>query len=397
MISHTCQSNTEGQPKALELSKLGDIELCLLVPKVWKHYGRWRRPDSPVASSFRFEVGSIWLPWVGPAQNYLHFYPRLAKLLRSFKPDVIDLWEEPWSLVSAQAIRATRRLLPEAKIVSETEQNISKKLPPPFEQFRRYSLRHADHLVGRSREAVDVARQKGYAGPATVVPNAVDEKCFRPLDRAKCKEHWNASGFVIGYVGRLVEEKGIIDAVRALAETPSDVTMLVAGDGPLRSAIEQLAAQLNVLSRLRLVGNVAPHELPTLMNALNVLLLPSRTTPTWKEQYGRVIIEAHACGIPVIGSNSGAIPDVIGDGGIIVSEGDPRQLADAILWIRDHPESGSKMGMNGRVNALANCTWRAVAERMRFIYRNVVTSERFGRKAGGDSDLIGDNDVGYGL
>ena len=257
-------------------------------------------------------MGKIAWPWVGPAQYYLHWYPGLAGTLRRFRPDVIDLWEEPWGLVSAQACWLRDRLLPQAKIVSETEQNVNRQLPPPFESLRRYTLSRADYAVGRSGEALQVLRDKGYVGPGSVVPNAVDADLFRPLDREQCRADLNIPGFVAGYVGRLVEEKGLTEFVEALRFCSDDVHCVFVGDGPLRGALEAQAKALGKAAQVHFLPGRPQRELPPLMNAFDALTLMSRTTPTWKEQFGRVIIEAQACATPVIGSSSGAIPEVVG-------------------------------------------------------------------------------------
>jgi glycosyltransferase involved in cell wall biosynthesis len=180
LVSHTCQSPTEGQPRAERLGRIPDLELRVLSPDRWLHYGKLRQPHVPQDASFGYEVGQVMWPWVGPAQYYLHWYPRLATLLKEFRPDIIDLWEEPWGLVSAHACLLRNRLLPQTRIVSETEQNINKSLPLPFERMRSYTLRNANFAVGRNSEAIEVLRSKGYNGPAEVVPNAVDAELFRP-------------------------------------------------------------------------------------------------------------------------------------------------------------------------------------------------------------------------
>ena len=114
---------------------------------------------------------------------------------------------------------------------------------------------------------------------------------------------------MVGYVGRLVEEKGLADAVDALLRCPPAVRLVLVGAGPYQSALQARIARLQLLDRVVFLAKRPLEQLPPLMNALDVLLLPSRTTSRWKEQFGRVIIEAHACGIPVIGSDSGAIPE----------------------------------------------------------------------------------------
>lgn len=374
LISHTCQSRREGQPKAAQLSRLPDVELRVLVPDRWREYGVWRAPQPPLEEGYDFQVGRVRWPWSGPAQWYLLWYPGLARTLREFQPDIIDLWEEPWGLVSAHTAWLCRRQTPQAKIIAETEQNIAKTLPPPFETFRSYTLRHADFVIGRSREAVENTHAKGYAGPAAVVPNAVDSDLFRPLDRDECRRALGLSGFVAGYIGRIVEEKGLAEMVDALAFCPPDVNLLFLGSGEYQPELEQRVAEAGLTDRVQFLAARPLEELPQVMNALDTLVLPSRTTPRWKEQFGRVIIEAQACETPVIGSDSGAIPEVIGKAGLVFPERDPKSLAAALIALRADPQRAQEMGRVGRRQVEDRYTWARVAERMREIYCSVLTA-----------------------
>jgi len=377
LISHTCQSRSEGQPKACRLAQMPDIHLKVITPDRWLHYGKWRQPDMAGGGyGLDLEVAKVRWPWAGPAQFYMHWYPQLKTILCNFRPDVIDLWEEPWGLVSVHACRLRNRFLPGAKIVSETEQNIDKVLPFPFERFRSYTLRNADYAIGRSAEAVQILRAKGYRGPAEVVPNAVDAELFRPMDREACRLHLGLSRFVAGYVGRLVEEKGLHDLVEAIRLCRAPVRLVLVGTGPLQAALERQACDADLKDRVVFLGGRPPDELPRIMNAFDVLVLPSRTTPRWKEQFGRVIIEAHACGVPVIGSNSGAIPDVIGEAGRVVPERDPAALAAALTELASWPEVVRELGLAGRRQVERQYTWQKVADRMAAIYRKAVGIER---------------------
>lgn len=371
MISHTCQSITEGLPKVESIVRHEDISLCVLVPDRWRNYGRWHHAQHQKGKSYRYEICHVCCPWGGPAGWYLHWYPDMVRVFKEFQPDVLDIWEEPWGLVSVQAGRL-QRLRPEVRIISESEQNINKTLPAPFEMFRRYTLKHADFVVGRSSEAVEVARVKGFAGPAEVAPNGTNPLLFCPLDRMLSRQKLKLSGFVIGYIGRIVEEKGLLDLLHALALCPSDVTLIIAGEGPLIPQFMQTAMLLNLDGRIRLMGQRNTYELPELYNAMDALVLPSRTTPSWKEQFGRVIIEANACQIPVIGSSSGAIPEVVGCGGIIVPERDPVALAQAICTLRSNPEYGRQLGRQGREQVMERYTWERVGDQFADIYRRCM-------------------------
>ena len=281
LISHTCQSRREGQPKAAQLGRLPGIELRVLVPDRWREGDRWRQAETAQDDAFSLEVGRIRWPWTGPGQWYLHHYPQLAQILREFKPDIIDLWEEPWGLVSAQVTYLRDRFLPHAKIISETEQNILKTLPPPFEEFRSYTLRRADYVVGRSADAIGNVRARGYRGPAAVVPNAVDTELFRPLERSVCRQKLGLSGFVVGYVGRIVEEKGLADMVDALPRCPEDVNLLLIGNGPYQETLNTRVQEAGLGHRVRFLPARPMEELPQVMNAVDVLALPSHTTAHW--------------------------------------------------------------------------------------------------------------------
>lgn len=371
LISHTCQSTTEGQPKAEILGAMPDVDLHVLVPDRWYHYGAWRQAEAPAEASFHLHVEKVRLPWTGPGQWYLHHYPHLKNLLLDLKPDIIDLWEEPWSLVSAQTVWLRNRYLPGTRIVSETEQNIDKHLPPPFESFRNYTLRHCDYAIARNREALEILRRKGYTGPGKVVPNAVDERLFYPRDSGACKKSLGFAGFCVGYVGRLVPEKGLMDLLAALSHTSAETRLVLVGDGPLEPNLRQQVREQVLGERVTFMGPQPLEKLPEVMNALDVLVLPSRTTARWKEQFGRVIIEAHACGIPVIGSDSGAIPEVIGEGGLVFPEGDAVGLAAAVEQYHRSEPLRREHGERGRTQVLEKYTWSAVARAMHEVYRQV--------------------------
>lgn len=374
LISHTCQSRTEGQPKAECLARMPEIDLQVLVPDRWRQDGKWHSAQPPADDALALEIANVAWPWTGPAQNYLHWYPGLRKTLTRFRPHIIDLWEEPWGLVSAQTCRLRNRFFPKTKILSESEQNINRRLPLPFERMRAYTLRNADFAVGRSAGAVEVLRAKGFRGPAQVVPNAVDAERFHPMDREQCRRQLGLTGFVAGYVGRLVPRKGLMDLLDALPQCRAEVNVLFVGSGEHQAALEARVRELGIQPRVRFLGDQSSTALPAIMSALDVLVLPSRTVPTWKEQFGRVIIEAHACATPVIGSDSGAIPEVIGEAGLVFPEGDSRALAAAMEQLRSSPGECRRLGELGRQRVEDSFTWQRVAERMRDIYLTMCPS-----------------------
>ena len=315
----------------------------MLVPDRWREYGKWRAPQKPVEGDYEFEVGRVRWPWSGPAQWYLLWYPDLARTLREFRPDVIDVWEEPWSLVSAQTVWLCRRLLPQAKIIIETEQNIAKTLPPPFESFRSYTLRHADFVVGRSQEAVANTRAKGYEKrPPLPSRTPWTPTCSGPWTARPAAAPWACPGSWWATSGGWSRKRGW---PKSWTPWPSARPMSTWCSWVRARTRRNWSARW----RKRALPSASAscqrglwRELPQVMNALDTLVLPSRTTPRWKEQFGRVIIEAQACERPVVGSASGAIPEVIGEAGLVFPERDAKALAGALLELPRGPGAGRR-------------------------------------------------------
>jgi glycosyltransferase involved in cell wall biosynthesis len=377
LISHSCATRTEGQPKAELLGRVPGVDLRVVIPHRWNHYGRDDRPGElpPTGASFECDVKRVWFRWFKPVGWHLHLYPGLGNTIREFRPDVIDLWEEPWGAVSAQTVWLRNRYCPHARLVTETEQNIYKTLPFPFERLRSYTLRNADYAVARNEEAATVLRRKGFTGPVEVVPNAVDAELFHALaddQRESARRELGFDGFVAGYIGRLVPEKGLTDMIDALPLCPPGVRLMFLGSGPMREALQRRAAAVGVSQRVMFLPARPLQELPKVMSAMDALVLPSRTTPQWKEQFGRVIIEAHACRTPVVGSGSGAIPQVVGQGGAIFPEGNSKELAAALTRLAADPAEARRLGAAGREQVERLYTWGRVAERMATIYSKVL-------------------------
>ncbi|MDB5656731.1 MAG: glycosyl transferase, group 1, partial [Tardiphaga sp.] len=297
------------------------------------------------------------LPRAGPMSWYLHFYPGLRRLLREIDPDVIHLWEEPWSIVALQV----RFLKGRAAMVMEVDQNILKRLPPPFELIRKQVLRHTDHVLSRSPDATAVVRARGYQGAVTSIGYGVDLRNFNP-DAAPITARATPPDFRIGYVGRLVEEKGLDDALDAMLLATAPVSLAIMGEGPYESRLRQRIAELGLTHRVAIRGWGTPADVAGFLRSLDVMILLTRTTKSVREQFGRVIVEAQACGIPVIGSQGGAIPDVVGDGGWIVPERDPAALARLLDVIAADPKLLQAQGLAAQSNVSDRFTYRVVAD-----------------------------------
>ncbi len=261
-------------------------------------------------------------------------YRGLRPLVKDLQPDLVHVLNEPWSVVVLQAIHAGAR-----HVVTHGCENLWDQGSPLEANVRglvtRHSLRRSSGFVSWNSEGVAWARRRGLppASP-TLVLCAVLPKLERfshaERRRAAGRERWGFDQeFVVGYVGRLVAEKGLdwlLESWRT-ASLPDHARLVFIGQGPMEDTIRAAAT---ADARIRLIGPVPFEQVPTVMASLDALVLPSLTTRDWCEQYGRVIAEAMASGVPVIASDSGAIPEVVGGAGIIVSEGSTTELVAAL-------------------------------------------------------------------
>lgn len=358
-VAHTAVSRAAGRLRYQPLAGRDDVDVHLVVPAEWTQFGRSTKADPPGDPGVTTHVMPILFPHAGPFNWYLHVYPGLRKLIREVKPHVIHLWEEPWSLVALQACLFKG----DAKLVLEVDQNILKRLPPPFETIRKSVLARTAHLLSRSQDATDVCTARGYKGQVTMIGYGVDQDVFHPKPDAR-PEASSRDGLVIGYVGRLVVEKGIQDALEAMARSLVPVRLEIIGEGPYEGELREKAERLGIADRLHIRPWDKPEAVASFMRSLDALILLTHTTSAVKEQFGRVIIEAQGCGVPVIGARSGAIPDVIGKGGWVVPEGDPVALADLFEHIHAKPGERQERAAAGIENVRERFTYPAIADQL---------------------------------
>jgi glycosyltransferase involved in cell wall biosynthesis len=366
MVSKACVVGTY-QTKLEALARLPDMELTVVVPPSWRdERGELRLERLHVAGYDLLET-----PIAFNGHFHLHFYPRLGELMRRCRPQIVHADEEPYNLATFQATWLARRL--GARTLFFTWQNLGRRYPPPFRWLEAYNLLHADYALAGNQEAEAVLRAKGYAGPVTVVPQfGVDPAAFAPAKAPRPGA--DAASFAIGYVGRLVEEKGVDTLLRAASglDAHGDWRLQVIGGGPLKDRLRRLASELGIAGRTRFEGQVASTDMPARLRALDVLVLPSRTRPNWKEQFGRALVEAMACGVPVIGSDSGEIPQVIGDAGLIFPEGNVEALRAELARLMADASLRVVLAVRGRARVLTRYTQARVAEATYAVYRHML-------------------------
>lgn len=267
-----------------------------------------------------------------------HVYLTGARALaRSTRPDVAFVEAEPFSLAATQWGHALKRL--GVPFGVQCAENIDRRLPLPVRLMRSRVLRDAAFVAARSDSAVRLARAWGARGEVALAPHAVPLWQDVPTPRER--------PFTVGYAGRLVPSKGLLDLLAAVRRLDAPVELVMIGDGEQRAELE---GQPIPGSHVRVIDDLSHEQMAAGYAQLDVLALPSHTTPTWKEQFGRVIVEALWCGVPVVGSDSGEIPWLIEltGGGVVFPEGDSDALAARLAELRAQPALRRELAGAGR-------------------------------------------------
>jgi glycosyltransferase involved in cell wall biosynthesis len=332
------------------------LDVTLVVPAHWPDGGMQEHlSDEP------FDI--VELPVDRPGDVNRHSYRSpggLGRLVASLQPDVVDVHAEPVSLSARQWIRAAQGL----PIVMYAAQNVDKRYPPPFAQYEQAAYRAVDGLYPCSRQAASVARGKGFTGLVEVLPLGVD-----PLYVAG-DQRLDDPVLQVGLIGRLVPEKGVLDAVRVVGALGRErrVRLVIVGQGPVQGAAERLARDLGV--ELTLLPWQPVETLAALYRELHLVLVPSRATGTWVEQFGRIIVEGQAAGAVIAGYDSGAIAEVGGDACVLVPEGQVETLATGVAALVADPARYDSLRRLGLARASAT-TWTTVAARQAELYARV--------------------------
>lgn len=229
--------------------------------------------------------------------------------------------------------------------------------------IKRFTQKWADRFICYTDKAKDaLIKEEVNTNKIDVIRLGVDLNKFK-MRKIKKDE------IVILFVGRLVEEKGIMDLYEAFKNV-RNVKLRIIGNGPLKSKLKSMTMSDGLSDAVK-IEQKNYEAMPKVYQEADIFVLPSKTTKTWEEQYGMVLVEAMASGLPVIASKTGAISEVIGDWGILVKEGDVEGLTKALVNLLKDANLRRKIGRMGRIRAEKLFDCKKTAKKIEKIYENI--------------------------
>lgn len=353
------------------------LELRVVLPRVYRRpFRHFPCEVHPELSSE--EVVPLSFAFYQTHMTYLLDPLGLARVLRRFRPDVVHLEEEPHALITAETISLLGIFAPQAAVSLFTWDNLDRPRRFPAHGLKRclraYSLRRAPAVVCGNRDAEQILRTRvGYAGITEVLPQyglappehepgrelALREQLG--LDEATC----------VGYAGRMLREKGIGLLLEALAHLESlPWKLLLVGSGPMDAEIhEQWMPRFP--RRIVHVPAVSYQDAPRYLRCLDIFVLGSYGVENWKEQFGLTLAQAMMLGVASVGSSSGAIPEVLGPGGLIFPEKNVNALRQALESLLDSAALRCRLGACAREFALERYALPQVAKKYLAVFERV--------------------------
>jgi len=303
---------------------------------------------------------------------------RLAKMIRTWRPQVVHS-----HMVHANLVARLVRLLAPVPVLICTAHNIDERGRRGSGRLREIAYRLTDPLCDLTTQ-VSQAGLERYVRIGAVpqhkiryLPNGIDTERFRPDPefRARLRQELELeAAFAWLAVGRFDVQKdyaNMLQAFSRVAPERSEGRLVIAGDGPLRPSMEQLASDLGVTDRVKFLG--IRRDIPALMDAADAYVMSS----AW-EGMPMVLLEAAATGLPIVATDVGGNSEVVIDGktGFLVPPKDPEALAQVMVRLMDLPqEERRRVGEAARQHIVANYSLDHVVDQWEALYRDCLAQK----------------------
>jgi len=364
------------------------VTITLVTPHGWRgplYSNRADRFDRSIAPNVDHRILRAF--FVGKEGAYF-FAPSIFLLIARLKPDIVHVEQGAYALSYLQIILALKLFAPRSRAVFFTWWNLP-YTPLGIKRIaERFNLSHSACAIAGNEAARIILGEHGFERPIHVLPQlGVDVSSLK--NRSSSAER-REKPFIVGYAGRITEEKGVLDLVRAVGQMqPLDnVTLYMIGSGTALNEVRRTAAVDG--THFFYHESVRNEDLPEHLAKMDVLVLPSKTTPSWVEQFGHILLEAMALGVPVIGSSSGEIPHVISNAGLLFQEGNIAELSGQLELLRSNIAERDRLAASGRARVNEHFTHRTIAAAQMRIYEWMI---RCGMPVGSRRTHLKSNEV----
>lgn len=367
----------EEQKKFDYLAQQPELEIILVRPDKWSQVGRNENFASHHTNSAYKTVFAK-----ATFNGFRHrsfFTNEIGRVFREFQPDIIHLFEEANTFFSLQAFLLRRLFSKNSKLIFDNFQNIlfehvGYKFYRLYDFIEKLVFNDAACATVRYSGSRDFLLKRKFTKPILELPWGTDIHLFSPQDGSQIRKKNKLDCFTMAYIGRLEEDKGILLLIEALAKVKHDFKLIVIGGGRAEPKMNELISKYSLESGVQHLGYVPHRELPEYYSAVDCVVVPTITTSGCKEQFGRVIVEAMACGTPVIGSTSGAIPSVIGETGLVFEDNNVDDLTEKITNMITSPELHQHYSEVVRKRVINNYSLDKFAQNCVSIYLNILAT-----------------------
>lgn len=288
----------------------------------------------------------------------------LRTLVRDLRPDLIHVVGDPWTPTAESGAAAARALSIPYVLVGTSSVGGPKGVTARWQANRVRD--GAAALAGIAKPALDLLTREAPAGPRGIIPQPGFEIPASVAPRG------DPAFTTFGVFGRVTPERGLDLLFDALAEVYGEWRVRIVGTGPAQEPLEAQAQRLGLASRIEWLGGLPRHQLAGVFPALDAIVAPSRSTPAWVEPTGSLVLEAMAHELAPLVTRSGALPDVVGDAGMVIDEGDQPALSRALQRLVEEPARCREYGARARQRVLESYGDGPIAERMVALWRKAL-------------------------
>ncbi len=369
VVSHTYISPINRDKWKMLAQRHPDVSLMVIFPKRWptclfQHKAQISQNELSDNCSFMaldsFKEGNELL--------YRYSAKQLFGVMKTFRPNIIHV-EQGGNAFSFFQVNFFAKLLRlKAKSVFFTwinwQHTFSLKGKMLLKPIEKINMACSHGAIAGNHDAEKILRAKGFAKPVLVLPQlGINRMLFAMRDQSPA---YKRSYKYVAFIGRITEEKGVFYLARAflsLANQFPDWKLLFVGTGPAFQRLKSFVAGKRMLNRVEMYQSV-PHEtVASMIRYVDILVLPSYETATWREQFGHILIEAMASGVSIIGSDAGEIPFVIGDAGLIFKQRNEAELLAQLKTLMQDDKLRKKLGMIGYQRAHSHYSHEAIADK----------------------------------